>query len=47
MQFREDRDVLLEDIDSDLMLMYEAYLRGKSLTKNSTSLLYANLASRI
>lgn len=47
MQFREDRDMLLEDIDSDLMLMYEAYLRGKSLTKNSTSLLYANLASRI
>ena len=37
MQFREDKDVLLEDIDSDLMLMYEAYLRGKGLTKNSTS----------
>lgn len=26
MQFREDKDVLLADIDSDLMLMYEAYL---------------------
>ena len=37
MQFREDKDVLLEDIDSDLMLMYEAYLRNKGLTKNSTS----------
>ena len=37
MQFREDKDVLLEDIDSDLMLMYEAYLRGRGLTKNSTS----------
>ena len=36
-QFREDKDVLLEDIDSDLMLMYEAYLRGRGLTKNSTS----------
>ena len=36
-QFREDKDVLLEDIDSDLMLMYEAYLRNKGLTKNSTS----------
>ena len=36
-QFREDKDVLLEDIDSDLMIMYEAYLRGKKLTKNSTS----------
>ncbi len=37
MQFREDKDVLLEDIDSDLMLMYEAYLRNRGLTKNSTS----------
>ena len=37
MQFMEDKDVLLEDIDSDLMLMYEAYLRNKGLTKNSTS----------
>ena len=37
MQFREDKDVLLADIDSDLMLMYEAYLRNKGLTKNSTS----------
>ncbi len=37
MQFREDKNVLLDDIDSDLMLMYEAYLRGRGLTKNSTS----------
>ena len=37
MQFREDKDVLLEDIDSDLMLMYEAYLYNRGLTKNSTS----------
>ena len=37
MQFREDKDVLLDDIDSDLMLMYEVYLRGKGLTKNTTS----------
>ena len=37
MQFREDEDMLLADIDSDLMLMYEAYLRGRGLTKNSTS----------
>ena len=37
MQFREDKDVLLEDVDSDLMLMYEAYLRNRGLTKNSTS----------
>ena len=37
MQFREDKDVLLEDIDSDLILMYEAYLHNRGLTKNSTS----------
>mgnify|MGYP000420601345 CR=1 FL=1 len=34
---RENKDVLLEDVGSDLMLMYEAYLRNKGLTKNSTS----------
>lgn len=37
MKFREDKDVLLDDIDSDLMLMYEAYLQNRGLTKNSTS----------
>ncbi len=37
MQFREYKDVPLEDIDSDLMLMYEAYLHNRGLTKNSTS----------
>ena len=37
MQFREDKDVLLVDIDSDLMMMYEAYLHNRGLTKNSTS----------
>ena len=37
MQFRENKDVLLEDVGSDLMLMYEACLRNKGLTKNSTS----------
>ncbi len=37
MKFREDKDVLLDEIDSDLMLMYEAYLHNRGLTKNSTS----------
>ena len=37
MHFREDKDILLEDIDSDTMLMYEAYLRNRGLTKNTTS----------
>ncbi len=37
MQFRENQDILMEDIDSDLIIMYEAYLRNRGLTKNSTS----------
>lgn len=37
MQFRDDKDVLLKEIDSDMMLMYEAYLHNKGLTKNSSS----------
>ena len=37
MSFREDKDILLEEIDSDTMLMYEAYLRNRGLTKNTTS----------
>ena len=37
MNFRVDKDILLEDIDSDTMLMYEAYLRNRGLTKNTTS----------
>ena len=37
MQFREDKDLLLEDIDSDLIVMYEAYLQERGVTKNSTS----------
>ena len=37
MHFREDKDILLEEIDSDTMLMYEAYLRNRGLVKNTTS----------
>ena len=37
MQFRENKDVLLDEIDSDLTLMYEAWLHGKGITKNSSS----------
>jgi len=37
MSFQEDKDILLEEIDSDTMLMYEAYLRNRGLTKNTTS----------
>lgn len=37
MQFRENKDVLLSEIDSDLMMMYEAWLHAKGITKNSSS----------
>lgn len=33
-QFRENKDVLLEDIDSNLLMMYEAYLHNIGLSKN-------------
>ena len=37
MQFRGDRDVLLSEIDSDLMQLYEAYLHGKGAVRNTSS----------
>ena len=37
MSFREDKDILLDEIDLDTILMYEAYLRGRGLTKNTSS----------
>lgn len=37
MRFREDRDILLDDINSDLIQMYEAYLSNKGVTRNSIS----------
>ena len=37
MQFRDGKDILFEEIDADLMLTYEAHLRGKGLARNSTS----------
>lgn len=37
MQFIEEKDILLKEIDSDTMLMYEAYLHNRGLTKNATS----------
>ena len=37
MQFRGDRDILLSDIDSDLMQLYEAYLHGKGAVRNTSS----------
>ena len=35
--FRNEEDVLLNEVDSDLMQLYEAYLRNKALTRNTIS----------
>lgn len=35
--FRENKDILFEEIDQDTMLLYEAYLHNKGLTRNTTS----------
>ena len=37
MQFRGGRDILLSEIDSDLMQLYEAYLHGKGVVRNTSS----------
>lgn len=37
MQFREDKDVLFDEINSDMMLMYEAWLHNRGISKNSSS----------
>ena len=37
MHFRGDRDILLSEIDSDLMQLYEAYLHGKGAVRNTSS----------
>ena len=37
MQFRRERDILLSEIDSDLMQLYEAYLHGKGAVRNTSS----------
>lgn len=37
MQFRNHEDLLLEEITTDLMMRYEAYLIGRGVTKNTSS----------
>lgn len=37
MLFRDDKDLLLDEIDSDLMMMYEAWLHNRGISKNSSS----------
>ena len=36
-RFRENKDVALDDIDSDMMLAYEAYLHNNGVSPNSSS----------
>ena len=42
MSFREDQDVPLDGISSDMMLMYEAYLKGKGVRMNTISFYMRN-----
>ena len=42
-RFREDRDLALDNIDSDVMMAYEAYLRNNGLSPNSSSFYMRNL----
>lgn len=37
MRFRKDNDVLLDEINSDLMMEYEAYLKAHGVTMNTVS----------
>ena len=42
-RFRKNQDVLLSDIDSDMMAAFEAYLRKKGVSPNSSSFYMRNL----
>lgn len=42
-RFRRNRDISLDELDSDIIMAYEAYLRGKGLSPNSSSFYMRNL----
>ena len=42
-RFRRERDIVLDDVDSDVMQLYEAYLKRKGLAPNSSSFYMRNL----
>lgn len=42
-RFRKERDILLDDVDSDLMAAYEAYLQSIGICPNSISFYMRNL----
>lgn len=37
MRFRKDNDLMMNDIDSDLMMEYEAYLKSQNVSMNTVS----------
>ena len=37
MRFRENKDIALDDVDSELMMLYESYLRRNGVSPNSSS----------
>ena len=43
MRFRKDKDLLISDMDSDLIVMYESYLRIEGVSPNSSSFYMRNL----
>ncbi|MBP3473377.1 MAG: site-specific integrase [Alistipes sp.] len=42
-RFRENRDLALSNIDSDMMVAYEAYLKNRGVSPNSSSFYMRNL----
>ena len=42
-RFRKEQDVPLDEVDSDLMMAYEAYLKSKCICPNSSSFYMRNL----
>ena len=42
-RFREDKDLVLDDMDSDMMMAYEAYLKRSGVSPNSSSFYMRNL----
>ena len=42
-RFRENKDVPLDDVDSDMMMAYEAYLKNTGVSPNSSSFYMRNL----
>ncbi|MDY6426491.1 MAG: site-specific integrase [Bacteroidales bacterium] len=45
MAFRKEQDIPIDGITSDLMLLYEAYLKGRGVCKNTISFYMRNLRS--